>query len=97
MDHKYSRYDPMNLSHILGFQNRISFIHWHTYFQKFKDTYGDDVLNHLVKFCMHVHKLRVKFHEDRLMNMFMVTLEGKETLGMKVCHMFSCTPLTIFI
>jgi len=27
---------------------------------------------------MHVHKLKVKFHEDFLMKMFMETLEGKE-------------------
>jgi len=31
---------------------------------KFKDEKGDDAALHLVKFHMHVCKLKVQFHED---------------------------------
>jgi hypothetical protein len=44
---------------------------------KFKDEEGGDVALHLIKFHMHVHKLKVKFCEDFLINMFMEALEGK--------------------
>jgi hypothetical protein len=77
MDHIYERYSPMNHSHILRFPNQIPCIYWETYFPKFKDTYGDDASLHLVKFRMDVRKLRVQFHEDNLMKMFIVTWEGK--------------------
>jgi hypothetical protein len=71
------RYAPMNHSHIPGFPNRMPCIDWQTYLPKFKDEEGDDVALHLIKFHMHTHKLKVKFHEDCLMKMFMATLEGK--------------------
>jgi len=67
----------MNRSHIPNFPNRMPHIDWQTYFPKFLDGKGDDVALHLVKFHMHVRKLRVQFHEDCLMKMFMATLEGK--------------------
>jgi hypothetical protein len=37
----------------------------------------DDVVLHLIKFHLHIHKLEIKFHEDCMMKMFMATLEGK--------------------
>ena len=67
----------MNRAHIPGFPNRIPRLDWQTYLPKFKDQRGDDVALHLIKFHMHVHKLGVKLHEDSLMKMFMVSLEGK--------------------
>jgi len=72
-----TRYDPMNRVHIPGFPNRMPFIDWKTYLPRFIDGKGDDASLPLVKFIMHVRKLNVQFHEDFLMNMFMVTLEGK--------------------
>jgi hypothetical protein len=78
MDSQSTRYAPMNRSHIPGFPNRLPHIDWQTYLPKFKDEEGDDVALHLIKFHMHVHKLKVKFHEYCLMNMFMASLEGKE-------------------
>jgi len=48
-----------------------------TYFPKFRDQKGDDVAIHLVKFRMHVHRLKVQFHEDCLTKMFKATLEEK--------------------
>jgi hypothetical protein len=77
MDSQYTRYAPMNRSHIPGFPNRLPRIDWKTYLPKFKDEEGDDASLHLIKFHMHVHKLKVKFHEYCLMKMFMATLEGK--------------------
>ena len=78
MDHISARYAPMNHSHIPGFPNRMPCIDCQTYMPRFIDGKGDDVALHLVKFHMHVRKLKVQFHEDCLMQMFMVTLEGKE-------------------
>ena len=51
---------------------------WKTYLPKFRDEKGDDATLHLIRFHMHVHKLRINFHEDCLMKMFMVTLEERE-------------------
>jgi len=44
----------------------------------FKYEKGDNVALHLIKFHMHIRKLKVELHEDCLMKMFMATLEGKE-------------------
>jgi len=77
MDSQSARYAPMNHSHILGFPNRMPYIDWQTYLSKFKDEERDDVDLHLIKFHMHSRKLKVKWHEYCLMNIFMATLEGK--------------------
>ena len=37
----------------------------------------DDPLLHLMKFQIHVWRLKVEWHEDYRMKMFMLTLEGK--------------------
>lgn len=75
--YKYARYDPMNISRILGFPNCLTHISCQTHLPKFKDEKGDDVSHHLIKFHMHTCKLRVELYEDYLMKMFMATLEGK--------------------
>ena len=55
----------MNRAHILGFPNRLPRIE------------GDDVALHLLKFHMHIHRLRIELPDDCLMKMFMASLEGK--------------------
>ena len=71
-----ARYDPMNHAHILGFLNQIPNVDWKTCLPKLKHQNIDDVSLHLVKFHMHMHRLGVELHEDSLMKMFMVILEG---------------------
>ena len=70
------RYAPMNRTHIPSFPNRIPNIDWQEYLPRFKDQKGDDVALHLFRFHKHIHKLGVELHEDYLMKMFMVSLEG---------------------
>lgn len=73
----FARYATLKQYHIPGFPNHMPHVDWKTYLPKFRDQVGDDASLHLVKFDMHVHKLKVVFHEDCLMKMFMATLEGK--------------------
>lgn len=68
----------MNRSHISGFSNRLPRIDWKTNLPKFRDQGGHDVVIHLVKFQMHMRRLGFEFHEDCLMKMFIVSLEGKD-------------------
>jgi hypothetical protein len=80
MDSQSTRYAPMNHYHIPGFPNCLPLIDWQTHLPKFKHEKGYDVALHLVKFHMHIHKLRIEFPEDCLMKMFMETLEERERL-----------------
>ena len=66
----------MNHAHIPGFPNRIPPVDWQTYLPKFKDQKGDDAAIHLFRFHKHIHKLGVGWHEDSLMKIFMISLEG---------------------
>ena len=43
----------------------------------FKDKKGDVAVIHLLRFHMHIHRLKIKFPEDCLMKMFVVSLEEK--------------------
>ena len=70
------RYSPMNHAHIPSFPNRIPNVDWKSYLPIFKDQKGDDVSLHLFRFHKHLHKLGVELHEDSLMKIFMVSLEG---------------------
>lgn len=70
----------MNLSQIPSFPNHLSCIDWQTHMQKFKHEKGDGVALHLVKFHMHIHRLRIEFPWDCLMKMFMETLEERARL-----------------
>ena len=70
------RYAPMNCAHSPSFPNRILDIDWKAYLPRFKDQKGDDAALHLFIFHKHIHKLGVELHEDSLMKMFMVSLEG---------------------
>ena len=78
MHSQSARYAPMNLSHIPRFLNHLPCIDWQKHLPKFKHEKGYDDALHLVKFHMHIHKLRIEFLEDCLMNMFMETLEERE-------------------
>ena len=70
------RYAPMNRPQIPGSPNQIPNIDWQAYFPRFKDQKGDDVFLHLERFHKYIYKLGVELHEDSLMKMFMISLEG---------------------
>ena len=67
----------MNHAHIPSFPNCLPHIDWQTHLPKFKDEKEDDATLHLLRFHMHIHRLRVEFHEEDLMKMFMETLDER--------------------
>ena len=67
----------MNIYHILVFPNKIPQLNWQINIPIFHDENVNDALLHLIKFHIHSWKLKVEWHEDCLMKMFMATLEGK--------------------
>ena len=71
------RYDPMNRDHIPGFPHKFPQIEWDKNLPRFQDEKYDDPLLHLIKFHIHVCGLKDEWHEDYLMKIFMLTLEGK--------------------
>jgi hypothetical protein len=71
------RYAPMNKDYILGFPNKMPQVNWQRNLPIFQDENVDDALLHLIKFHIHSWKLKVEWHEDCHMKMFMETLEGK--------------------
>ena len=71
------RYAPMSRDHIPGFPNKIPKVDWLQNLPMFKNMEGNDAALHLVKFHIHVHKLKINFLEDCLMKMFMATLEDE--------------------
>ena len=50
-------------------------VDWQTGLPEFQVKKGDDVVVHLIRFCLHVHTLMIDFPEDCLMKMFLGTLE----------------------
>jgi len=52
-------------------------VDWSTHLPMFKEEKSNDVGLHLVKFHIHVCRLRVEFPKDCHMKMFMATLEDK--------------------
>ena len=70
----------MNRAHIPGFPNRIPNIDWQAYLPKFQDKRGNDASVHLIRFHIHVYRLKIDVPEDYLMKMFMVTLEEEARL-----------------
>jgi len=52
-------------------------VDWFTNLPIFKNEQEDDATLHLVRFHVHVCRLRVEFLEDCLMKLFMATLEDK--------------------
>jgi len=71
------RYAPMSRDHIPSFPNKISKVDWSRNLPTFKDDGRKDVALHLVRFHMHIRKLKVDIPEDCLMNIFLATLEGE--------------------
>lgn len=67
----------MSRDHILGLPNKIPKVDWQRNLPTFKDDDRKDVALHLVRFHIHIRKLKVDFLEDFLMKIFMATLEGE--------------------
>ena len=67
----------MKRDHIPGFPNKIPEVNWQSNLSMFKDVKGYNVSLHLVRFHMHVCRLKIDFPEDCLMKIFMATLEGE--------------------
>ena len=77
MSYVSRRYAPLNHAHIPGFPNHMPQIDWLSSLPELRNEEGYDAALHLIRFHMHVHKLKVSFHEDCLMKMFMASLEGR--------------------
>ena len=67
-------YAPMDRSQIPGFPNPTPHVDWFTNLPIFKNEKEDDATLNLVRFHVHVCRLRVEFHKDYLMELFMATL-----------------------
>ena len=67
----------MDRSQIPLFPNHMPCADWFAHIPIFKDEDKDDADLHLVKFHVHVCRLRVEFLEDCLMKFFMASLEDK--------------------
>ena len=77
MDQIARRYAPLSRDHIPGFPNKIPKVDWSRNLPIFNDDGKKDATLHLVRFHMHIRKLKVDFPKDCLMKIFMATLEGK--------------------
>ena len=77
MDQIARRYAPLSRDHIPGFPNKILKVDWSRNLPTFNDDGKKDAALHLVRFHMHIRKLKVDFPEDCLMKIFLATLEGK--------------------
>ena len=67
----------MSRDHIPGFPHKMPEINSMKNLPILQDEKIDDPLLHLIKFHIHIWRLKVEWHEDCLMEMFMATLEGK--------------------
>ena len=67
----------MSRDHILGFPNKMPKVEWQRNLPMFKNVKGNDVALHLVRFHMHVRRLKIAFPKDFLMKIFMATLENE--------------------
>ena len=77
MDRIARRYAPLSRDHIPGFPNKIPKVDWSRNLPIFNDDGKKDAALHLVRFHMHIRKLKVDFPEDCLMKIFLATLEGE--------------------
>jgi len=77
MDSLARWYAPMSRDHIPCFPNKIPKVNWKKNLSMFKDDDRKDAALHLVRFHIHIRKLKVDFPEDFLMKIFMATLEGE--------------------
>lgn len=67
----------MSRDHIPGFPHKMPQVNWDDNLPVFQGEKFDDPLLHLIKFHIRVWRLKVEWHEDCLMKIFMLTLEGK--------------------
>ena len=86
----------MTRAHIPSFLNRIPNVDWKTCLPNVKNQKSDDVSLHLVRFHIHIHKLGVKLHENYLLKIFMVSLEGDARSWYEGLPLESLCSLTIF-
>jgi len=77
MDQIARRYAPLSRDHIPGFPNKIPKVDWSRNLPTFNADGKKDAALHLVRFHMHIRKLKISFPEDCLMKMFMATLEDE--------------------
>ena len=77
MERVARRYTTMSRDHIPGFPNKIPNVDWKKNLPMFKDDDRKDVALHLIRFYIHIRKLKVDFPKDCLMKIFMATLEGE--------------------
>ena len=77
MDRIARSYAPLSRDHIPGFPNKIPKVDWSKNLPVFGNVEGNDAALHLVKFHIHVRRLKINFPEDCLMKMFMATLEDE--------------------
>lgn len=77
MDLIARRYAPLSRDHIPGFPNKIPKVDWSRNLPIFNDDGKKDAALHLVRFHMHIRKLKLDFPEDCLMKIFLATLEGE--------------------
>ena len=66
----------MSQDHIPGFPNKFPKVNWQRNLPMFKDDNRNDAALHLVRFHLHIHKLKIDFPDYCLMKIFMATLEG---------------------
>ena len=92
-----SRYALMDQYHIYGFPNPMPCVDWSTHLSMFKDENKDDAGMLLVRFHIHVCRLRVEFTKDFLMKMFMATLEDKARVWYEGLNREACVLLNISI
>jgi hypothetical protein len=70
------RFDPIDFSNIPGFPNPMRSIGvWGVCLPRFIEDEDDNPTHHLIEFHLCMHQPSI-FHEDILMKMFMISLEG---------------------
>jgi len=67
----------MKRDQITSFPNKMPKVNWQRNFPMFKDVKGYDVALHLVRFHIHMRRLKIDFPEYCLMNIIMAILEGE--------------------
>ena len=67
----------MSRDHIPGFPHKMPQVNRDVNLPVFQGEKFDNPLLHLIKFHIHVWRLKVEWHEDCLIKIFMLTLEGE--------------------
>jgi hypothetical protein len=92
-----ARYAPFDFSNILGFPNPMpSTKDWEDCLPRFREDDDDCPTQHLIDFHECMYQLGI-FHEDVLMKMFMISLDGDAHQWYKSLHVACISSLRIFI